>query len=336
MTNFIDRRSFLKASAMGAVATLAAPSIVRAQGSSDPLRVGYLHTIAVDGQIWTAKQNGLWEENGLKPEFTRFYTGLELFQAMVGGSLDVVSTGAVVSNFPARGQGKVFLINNVEFATAQLWVNPDAGVSSFDDLKGKTIATSIGTTAHVFLDAALRGHKLDPASDVRIVNQRMPDAVTAFISGSVPAVALWVPFDVQVKKQMSGAKMIDDASNYYPEAAIVGGWAARNDFFDERKDVLDRIVKTWIPANRELITKSDDVLAKIQKAQYPDVSLEDLKTQFKAGKLFSADDWKRMYGDGTVTSWLQRVTDFYARIGGIPDPVPASEYFDPSVFLKQA
>ena len=47
---------------------------------------------------------------------------------MIGGSLDVLSTGAVVSNFPARGQGKVFLLNNIEYATAQLWVRDDSGI----------------------------------------------------------------------------------------------------------------------------------------------------------------------------------------------------------------
>ena len=49
---------------------------------------------------------------------------------MIGGSLDVLSTGAVVSNFPARGQGRVFLINNIEYATAQLWVRDDSSSRS--------------------------------------------------------------------------------------------------------------------------------------------------------------------------------------------------------------
>jgi hypothetical protein len=96
----------------------------------------------------------------------QFTTGLELFQAMIGGSLDVLSTGAVVSNFPARGQGKVFLINNVEYATAQLWVRDDA-IKTLADLKGQQISTTTGTTAHVFLDNALRSAKLDPAKDVQ-------------------------------------------------------------------------------------------------------------------------------------------------------------------------
>lgn len=331
----LDRRSFLKSAAAGGVAALAAPSIVRAVGSDEAIRVGYLHTLAVDGHIWTADLKGYWADQGLKPEFIQFFTGLELFQAMVGGSLDMLATGAVVSNFPARGQGKVFLINNVEFATAQLWINPDMGVSSYEDLKGKQIATSIGTTAHVFLDTALKANGIDPKSDVSIVNQRMPDAVTAFISGAVPAVALWVPFNIQVKQHLSQAKMLVDASEFYPDAAIVGGWAARNDYFDEHKDVLDRVIQAWLPANKDLIEDADATLELLQKEKYPDVPLTDLREQYGAQKLFPAAEWATMYRDGTVASWLDRVTDFYVEIGGITNALSAKEYFDPSLFLKQ-
>ena len=135
----------------------------------------------------------------------QFTTGLELFQAMIGGSIDMLATGAVISNFPARGQGKMFLINNVEFATAQLWVREDQGVKSFADLKGKKISTTTGTTAHVFLDNALRANNIG-AGDVEIVNQRMSEAVTSFISGAVPAVALWVPFNITVKAEGAGGE----------------------------------------------------------------------------------------------------------------------------------
>ena len=332
----INRRDLLRTATLGGVATLAAPALVRAAGSTDTIRVGYLHTLAVDGHIYTAENNGFWEEQGLKPELTRFYTGLELFQAMVGGSLDMLATGAVVSNFPARGQGKVFLINNVEFATAQLWVNPDMGVSSFEELKGKQIATSIGTTAHVFLDTALRANDVDPKSDVSIVNQRMPDAVTAFISGAVPAVALWVPFNVQVKNRLPDAKMLVDASAYYPDAAIVGGWAARNDYFEDNKDILERVIKAWLPANKLLVEEPDETLAALQKNQYSDIPLDELKAQYQAQKLFPTSEWVTMYEDGTVTSWLDRVTNFYAEIGGMSDPISAKQYFDPNLFLKVA
>ena len=195
----IDRRTFLQGTgAIAGVAAVGAPAIAQAKTK---IRIGYLHTLAVDGQMWLADHLGAFDKNGLEPEFKLFQTGLELFQAMIGGSLDMLSTGAVISNFPARGQGKMFLANAVEFATAQLWVRDE--IKSFADLKGKRIATTAGTTAHVFLSTAMKANNLAP-TDVEILNQRMPDAVTSFISGAVPAVALWVPFNITVRDKVPG------------------------------------------------------------------------------------------------------------------------------------
>ncbi|MDZ7801752.1 MAG: hypothetical protein U5K81_13325 [Trueperaceae bacterium] len=43
-----------------------------------PYRVGYLHTLAVDGQFWTAIDNGLFEEQGLNVEPIQFNSGIPL------------------------------------------------------------------------------------------------------------------------------------------------------------------------------------------------------------------------------------------------------------------
>ncbi len=326
------RRTFIAQAAAGlSVACLGGPALAQARTK---VKVGYLHTPAVDGQIWTGMQMGSFARQGLDLELVQFTTGLELFQAMIGGSLDVLSTGAVVSNFPARGQGKVFLINNVEFATAQLWVRSDQGIKTFADLKGKKISTTTGTTAHVFLDNALRANKLDPAKDVEVVNQRMADAVTSFISGAVPAVALWVPFDITVKQKVPGALKLVDASAYFPQAAIVGGWAARNDWFDKNRDACQKLVRGWQEANDHLIgPKSADAVAALQASQYAQVPLEEFRDQFKASRYYTSADWRKLYADGSVTRWLQQVTDFFVKFGNIQNAVPASTYFDTKLFL---
>src|SRR5215216_2888690 len=260
--SMFTRRQTLALGTGAAIAALTRPVVAQAP---QKIRVGYLHTLAVDGQIWTGVNRGSFAKHGVELELRQFNTGLELFQAMVGGSLDMLSTGAVVSNFPARGQGKVFLINDVEFATAQLWVRADQGIKGIADLKGKRIATTAGTTAHVFLDKALRANGLDP-KDVEILNQRMPEAVTSFISGAVPAVALWVPFDVTVRQKTPGAKKLIDASAYYPQAAIVGGWAVRADYYDKSRDVCQRVIRGWTEANDYLIgPNSDKAVEELQK-----------------------------------------------------------------------
>jgi NitT/TauT family transport system substrate-binding protein len=327
----MNRRAVIKAMGAGVgLGVLGMPAIARA---ADSVKVGYLHTLAVDGQLWLADHMGFWKEQGLAPEFIQFTTGLELFQAMIGGSINMLVTGAVISNFPARGQGKAFLINDVEFATAQLWVNPAAGVSDWKDLKGKKISTTRGTTAHVFLDRALRANGLTPDKDVEIINQRMSEAVTSFISGAVPAVALWVPFNIAVRKQLPDAKMLVDASKFYPDAAIVGGWAVEENFLNEKQDVLKRVIQAWVPANDFLVEKPDEAIQILQEKYYSKVPLSDLKEQLGAQKVFSSKDWVKLYKDGTVTGWLQQVTDFYVSVGGIDNPVPAKEYFVPDLYL---
>lgn len=323
----ITRRTLLQTTA--AVAMLPMPALAQAKTK---IRVGYLHTLAVDGQMWLSDHLGSFGKHGLEPEFKLFQTGLEIFQAMIGGSLDVLSTGAVISNFPARGQGKMFLANAVEFATAQLWVREDQGIKTIADLKGKRVATTAGTTAHVFLNTALKANNM-AAGDIEVLNQRMPDAVTSFISGAVPAVALWVPFNVTVREKLPQAKKLVDASAFYPQAAIMSGWATTADFHAKNREVLVRIVRAWSEGNAFLTAKTDEALDVLQKKHYPQVPLADLKEQYAAEKAFPAAEWRKLYADGTVTKWLQQVTDFFVATGNIPNAVPASQYFDPSIFM---
>ena len=329
----IRRRDIVLGLGAAGLSSIGAPAIAQQRTK---IRVGYVDTLAVTGQLWTGVHRGHWAKEGIEFDPVKFNTGLELFNAMIGGSLDMLSTGAVISNFPARGQGKAFLINNIEFATAQLWIREDQGVKTWADLKGKKIATTLGTTAHVFLDAALRANGLDPAKDVELVNQGMAVAVTSFISGAVPAVALWVPFNMQVRQRVPSAKMLVDASAYFPKSAIVGGWATRADYFEKNRAVVAQVVRGWAAANDDLIKNSATILPLIQAKNYEQVPLAELQEQFKASKYYTVAEWQKLYQDGTAVGWLQQVTDFYARFGGIQNPVPAKTYFDTSLLLNNA
>jgi NitT/TauT family transport system substrate-binding protein len=194
------------------------------------------------------------------------------------------------------------------------------------------VSTTTGTTAHVFLDRALRSNNVDP-KDVRIVNQRMTEAVSSFISGAVPAVALWVPFDSVIKKQLPNARRLVDASAFFPQAAIMGGWAARNDYYDKNRPLVQKVIAGWADANALITSKPDEAAEMLQKAQYQDVPLADFKEQFKASKYYTNAEWRQRYQDGTVTKWLQQVTDFFVSNANIQGALKAQEYFDPKPFL---
>ena len=78
----LRRRTLLQAgSAATAAASLAGFAASTFAQTRTKLRVGYLHTPAVDGQIWLGQQSGAWAKRGLDLELIQFTTGLELFQA---------------------------------------------------------------------------------------------------------------------------------------------------------------------------------------------------------------------------------------------------------------
>ncbi len=74
----------------------------------------------------------------------------------------------------------------------------------------------------------------------------------------------------------------------------------------------------------------------LQQKHYSQVPLAELKEQFAAQKMFTTAEWKKLYSDGTVTGWLQQVTDFFGRSSNTPNLQPASQYFDPTLFLQNA
>ena len=325
------RRRFLGTLGAGALALAAGPQRAFAQQRTK-VRVGYLKVLSVDAQLQLGLHMGTFEKEGLEIEARQFTTGVELFQALVGGSLDVLTTGGVLSNFPARGQGKVFLINDLEHATGQIWVSPDSGINSVKDLKGKKIALTRGTTAHNLVHQAMKSVGLDSSKDIEILNQRMSDAVTGFIAGAVPAVATWVPFNVQIKAKAPKAKLLVDAAAY-PAGTIVDGWAARNDFHDKQKDVLKRIIRAWVPANDFMVAKPQEALKLLHQKNYSELAWGDMEEMHRATTWHSAATWAKLYRDGSVAKWLNSVTMFNVEVGAFKDPIMAETYLDTSLYL---
>ncbi len=309
-----------------------------AAGSSwaEKIKVGYLHTLAVDGQFWIAMEKGFFKSQGLEMEPIKFTSGIPLMQALSGGSVDVAIMGAVISNFPAQGVGKVFLVNDIEYDTAMLFARPEAGAKNIQAVKGKKIATVKGTTAHVFLHTALKNNGIDSTKQVEIVSMDMAGAVSAFITGAVDYVATWSPFHVTIRQKVPGAVMLSSAKEFYPAAAIMGGWVATNENYDQNKEMLKKIIRAWIPANDYMVNNPKEALELIHRAAYADIPMADLEASWNAMKVNTSQQWLPLYKDGTVAKWIGQVQKVFVEIGSIPKVVPPEMFFDPNLYLEVA
>jgi NitT/TauT family transport system substrate-binding protein len=162
----------------------------------------------------------------------------------------------------------------------------------------------------------------------------MSDNVASFIAGEVPAVALWIPFNIAVREKVPGAIKLVDASAYYPQSAVLGGWVARSDYFESNKEALAGIIRGWADANDHMVRNPAAAAETLQKSHYGGAPIADIGEQLRAQKMFTSREWKRLYADGTVVRWLQQASDFFMADAKISDATPASEYFDPALYLS--
>lgn len=296
------------------------------------VRVGYIPGPAPATHLWLGLEQGYFEEEGLNIEATRFDTGISLSNALVGGSLDVGIMGPVVANFPARGQGQVFLINSIEIDIHQLWVDPASGIESVADLEGQTVATTTGTAAHMFLLVALREAGVDPAS-VDIVNFDMPAATNAFITGAVPAAAIWAPFDAQVREQRPEAEMIASAGEYYPDdLAIIGGWVANNEYHEQNRDVLLALTRAWLKANEDIVNDPDQAVEIAHRQAEDLMDIEQYRTIFDAADWLPNDEWNEKYQDGSVAQWIGDLERLFVELGVVEEFVEPETFVDTTIY----
>lgn len=311
------------------------PDAEDAPEGAEVVKVGYLHTIAVDDKLHYGLDKGYFADEDLNLRATQFDTGIAVSQALASGAIDVAIMGGVTSNFPAQGQGKIFMVNSIETATARLYVQPDSGIESVADLKGRTLITTEGTTADVFLNAAMKANDVE-RDEVDVVNASMPDAVQAFVSGSVDAIALWVPFDLRLKEGQPDAVEIDDAGNY-PAAAVADGWIANNSWYEENRDTMAAIIRGWLTTNEAFQENPEAALADVQETAYSgQATLEDLTYQVQFQENKSNAEWLALYEDGTISDIIGTAEQAYVDLGGVSEFVDPDEFFDTSLFIETA
>ena len=336
MSNVPSRRKALGQLAVMSAAPMLAASPFRhvyAQ-TAKQIRVGYLHIPSCDSQMWLMKEHGLWAKEGLDPVFTKFNTGIEGFSALVGGSVDVFSTGGVTHNFPARGQGVVVLPNTVEWG-GQIFGRADAGVNTLSDLKGKKISTTLGTTGQIFLHTALKSVGLDSTKDIEIVSQSMPNAVTSYVTGSMAALSTWVPFNLRAREAKS-SKLLADARKFASKGAgyVITAYSTNKRILESNTDLIRRFIAAWGPANEMLRTKKEESINTVLTKYYKgEMEAADMTANFGAMDILDNGEWAGKMADGSLAGMLDSVTKLFVEFGAMKDPLSASKYADFSYYI---
>ena len=190
--------------------------------------------------LFIADAQGQFEKNGIKTELIQFNNGGDMMVAIASGDLDIAYVGITpaLSSISRGVPAKV--VSSVQNEGSGIVVNPNSGINSISDLKGKTIATpGESSIQYLLLAYALEkeGLKID---DVSITSMKVPSMMDALRTENIDGIIAYEPYVTMAVQEGIGKEI---ASSYdilpgHPCCTIV----ASDDFIKNNKAELDIIL----------------------------------------------------------------------------------------------
>jgi sulfonate transport system substrate-binding protein len=152
---------------------------------------------------------GVLKDVPYRIEWKEFPAAAPLLEALSAGAIETGLVGDAPFTFAAAANVPVKAIAAVRQSREGLAILvPDqSAVRSFDDLRGKKIATGRGSIGHQLILAALESRGWQ-ASDVQIVFLAPSDAKVAYSQGSVDAWSTWEPYVSQEEVLFKSRRVI--------------------------------------------------------------------------------------------------------------------------------
>lgn len=349
----ISRRSFLTVAGSAAALTVLAACGDSSSSSSvaasstgsasseavklDPvtLNVAYMPNYSSLVEVVTGIEAGYFEEQAITVNLVEFADGPTIIAAMENGSIDVGYIGSGAHKLCINGRAKIFCFAHCGNGDAVLALKSH-GIATAADLKGKTVGYAPGTSSEAILDKTLEAAGLT-RSDIVGMEMEASGIVSAMISGSLDACALWSPSTLAVTEQL-GDDVIKLADNlaFADQSASVSSWICMSKYAEEKEDVLLRFVRGLYkakdfradPANAEQI--SGWIAAKCG------LDKDTVYAQRGDAEWLTSAELLDEINDGTIEALYKSQQNGFIASGAVEAEVPVSDYVMFDLMLEAA
>lgn len=236
----------LRAAMIGVVSVLAYGA---AHAEDTKIRIGY--PSGMNGQVPVVLEKaGIAPKHQLAAEFTGFQYGPPMMEGLVSGQLDAVVTSFLPPlTLSAKAPGSIKFVATLGQSSHSLLVPKDSPAKTLSDLKGKKIGVSVGSESHLDLILALKDAKLDPKTDVELVNLQPNELPAALEKGLVDSALIRQPQVLRLEESL-GAKKIQTWPFRF--TSIV-----RTEYLNSNPDAVKRYVEALKDAVLYIATNPD-------------------------------------------------------------------------------
>ncbi|MBM6907749.1 substrate-binding domain-containing protein [Collinsella intestinalis] len=202
------------------------------------LRVAYMPNLGSASSLFTAIDQGYFDEYGITVEPAQFQGGPAEITAMQSGDIDIAQIGHGAHSLCIGGDAVVFAFDQLSQADAV--VCDKSKVASAEELAGKTVGVSSGTSSEIILQFVLRDAGLT-MDDINPIEMDVSGMTTALLSGQIDAAATWSPNTVTIEEQLGDNYLVlGTNTDYSDEVAFPSSFVCLPDYAEENAEVLAR------------------------------------------------------------------------------------------------
>ena len=208
------------------------------------INVGYMPNYGGLWSLMTAKEKGFFEEEGLNVTLTQFEDGPTIIAAMENGSVNFGYIGQGAHKLCVQGNATIIALSHISNGDALIG---GPGITSVEDLKGKVVAYSSGTSSEDILRNSLAAHNMT-MDDITAMDMDAASVVTAMMSGGVDACATWSPNSLTILEGMEGTTKLTDNMTFADTSVSLASWIVTPKYLEENHDVAVRFVRALFKA----------------------------------------------------------------------------------------
>jgi len=226
------------------------------EGQPEKIRLDYAYysptSLVLKKFGWLEEE---FEEEGIEIEWALSQGSNKALEFLNSDSVDFGSSaGAAALMSKANGAP----IKNVYISSKPEWTalvaNPDSGITTIEDLKGKKVAATLGTDPYIFLLRSLNEEGVS-VDDVEIVNLQHGDGATSLSNGSVDA---WAGLD----PHMARVEIESGAELFYRNADFntYGFLNVREDFAEKYPEYVKRVIQAYEKARKWTLENPEEAV----------------------------------------------------------------------------
>lgn len=271
---------------------------------------------------------GYFAEEGLEVEWLKFTSGAPEIAAMASGDLQFGYIGQGALKLCAEGQADVVSLSHLTNSEAIL-VRAGSGIASFEDMKGKKLATELGTNGEVLLNMACEKYGVS-REEIDVINMPISNAIAAFIGGSVDAVVAWGPDLTNIKNNVDEEMLaIVETKDFVDSVPFLGSWIANPDYIDGNKDIVRRFQRALDKCYDYRASHLDETIqaaADFAAGKDIGVSYDDLNSERDQLVFFNMKEEKEWADSGYMEELFQLQLDYMKGQDQISDDVKVTDY----------